>query len=93
MNYRFLEKPAGEMQAMPLSKLKEIKTKAVNQKAIKPTVVSEDTGPVVTHSNENHHLMIAEAAYFRAMARGFEGGNPDDDWYAAEAEIEQAYGG
>ena len=31
-----------------------------------------------------------EAAYFRALARGFEGGDPDDDWYAAEAEIKQA---
>lgn len=77
---------------MPLSKLKEITTKALNQEAIKPTAVSEDTGPVVTDANENHHHMIAEAAYFRAMARGFEGGNPDDDWYAAEAEIEQTYG-
>jgi len=34
--------------------------------------------------------MTAEAAYFRAMACGFEGGHPVDDWYAAEAEIEQA---
>jgi len=36
--------------------------------------------------------MIAEAAYFRAMARDFEGGKADDDWYTAEAEIEQSYG-
>ncbi len=31
--------------------------------------------------------MIAEAAYFRALARGFQGGDPMDDWLAAEAEI------
>lgn len=31
--------------------------------------------------------MIAEAAYFRALARRFQGGDPMDDWLAAEAEI------
>lgn len=31
--------------------------------------------------------MIAEAAYFRALQRGFNGGNPLDDWLAAEREI------
>lgn len=75
---------------MPLSKLKEIKTEAVKSGAIKPSVVSGDTGSVLHQSKGSRHLMIAEAAYFRAMARGFEGGNPDDDWYAAEAQIEQA---
>jgi hypothetical protein len=33
--------------------------------------------------------MIAEAAYFRAEQRGFEGGDPDEDWYQAEREIDQ----
>lgn len=81
---------------MPLSKLKEIKTGAVKKadksEVTKPTVGSEHTGTVVTRSKGNRHQMIAEAAYFRAMTRGFEGGNPDDDWYTAKAEIEQAYG-
>lgn len=31
--------------------------------------------------------MVAEAAYLRAQARGFEGGHEDEDWLAAEAEI------
>jgi hypothetical protein len=31
--------------------------------------------------------MIAEAAYFRALNRGFQGGDPIDDWIAAEVEI------
>ena len=31
--------------------------------------------------------MIAEAAYFRAMQHGFDGGNPLDDWLVAEREI------
>lgn len=33
--------------------------------------------------------MIAEAAYYRAEARGFQG-DPMDDWLAAEAEIDRA---
>jgi hypothetical protein len=33
--------------------------------------------------------MIAEAAYFHAERRGFEGGDPDQDWYRAEQEIDQ----
>jgi hypothetical protein len=32
--------------------------------------------------------MIAEAAYFRAEKRGFQGGDPVTDWLAAEAEID-----
>lgn len=31
--------------------------------------------------------MVEEAAYFRALERGFRGGNPIDDWLAAEREI------
>ncbi|MGF1613256.1 MAG: DUF2934 domain-containing protein [Gammaproteobacteria bacterium] len=32
--------------------------------------------------------MISESAYYRAERRGFLGGNPADDWAAAEAEID-----
>ncbi|MBI1395914.1 MAG: DUF2934 domain-containing protein [Betaproteobacteria bacterium] len=31
--------------------------------------------------------MVAEAAYFRAERRGFLGGSPEEDWFAAEAEL------
>lgn len=37
--------------------------------------------------------MIAEAAYFRAKARGFTGGDPAADWLAAEREIERQLNG
>ena len=33
--------------------------------------------------------MIAEAAYYRAERRGFEGGDPVQDWLAAEAEVDE----
>jgi hypothetical protein len=32
---------------------------------------------------------IAEIAYFRALARGFEPGHELEDWLAAEAEIDK----
>jgi Zinc-ribbon containing domain/Protein of unknown function (DUF2934) len=38
-------------------------------------------------SGEERHRMIAEAAYYRALDRGFDGGDPVDDWLAAEREI------
>jgi len=37
--------------------------------------------------------MIAEAAYYHAEARGFEGGHDMDDWLEAEAEIDQTLKG
>lgn len=38
-------------------------------------------------SAEDRQRMIAEAAYFRAMERGFNGGSSLDDWLVAEREI------
>lgn len=37
--------------------------------------------------------MIAEAAYFHALHRGFDGGDPRADWFAAEREIDARLGG
>lgn len=44
-------------------------------------------------SAEERHRMIAEAAYFRAEARGFRGGDPVEDWLQAEAEIDRLRSG
>lgn len=44
--------------------------------------------PRVEITAEEKLKMIAEAAYFRAERRGFVGGNPAEDWIAAEAEVE-----
>lgn len=38
-------------------------------------------------SPDQRQRMIAEAAYFRAAQRGFQGGDPVADWLAAEREI------
>lgn len=34
--------------------------------------------------------MIEEAAYYRAEQRGFQGGDPVQDWIEAEAEVERS---
>jgi hypothetical protein len=39
-------------------------------------------------SREERYRMIAEAAYYRAQRRGFQGGNTAQDWLDAEAEID-----
>jgi len=33
--------------------------------------------------------LIAETAYFRARSRGFEPGHEEEDWLAAEAEVDK----
>ncbi len=43
--------------------------------------------PTPLISMEERQRMIAEAAYFRAEARGFSGGSAVDDWLAAEREV------
>lgn len=37
---------------------------------------------------DEREQMIAEAAYFRAEQRGFQGGDPQQDWIMAEKEID-----
>jgi len=56
---------------------------------------SSDGGEPTSHSSEQGTFtqdqlnnLIAETAYFIAEQRGFQGGNPVDDWLQAEAKIE-----
>ena len=49
--------------------------------------VSETANQSQQISAEERRRRIAEAAYFRAMQRGFNGGDTLDDWLAAEREI------
>jgi len=53
--------------------------------------VGSNPGQLV--SAEERQRLIAEAAYFRAQQRGFSGGDPLDDWLAAERQINQALPG
>lgn len=45
------------------------------------------TRPVIT--DDMRRGMIAEAAYLRAERRGFAPGQEDEDWLAAEAEVDK----
>lgn len=61
--------------------------------------ITDDVMPTngMTMTNGVHRLhqidederrrMIAEAAYYRALRRGFANGSPETDWLEAEAEI------
>ena len=35
--------------------------------------------------------MVAEKAYFRALDRGFQGGDPVEDWLIAEREVNEKF--
>ena len=45
-----------------------------------------------TVSAAERHAMIAETAYLRAEARGFNGGDPLTDWLASEREVDALLG-
>jgi rubrerythrin len=40
-------------------------------------------------SEEERRRMIAEAAYYRALRRNFQGGDPVKDWFEAEREVDR----
>ena len=43
-------------------------------------------------SSEERRRRIEQAAYFRAQQRGFNGGDPVEDWLVAEREINRQWG-
>ncbi len=59
-------------------------------KATTTTKKTTTREPEATGGGNNHdrRKLIAESAYFRAQRRGFNGGNPVEDWLAAEREID-----
>ncbi|HUA25298.1 MAG TPA: DUF2934 domain-containing protein [Steroidobacteraceae bacterium] len=66
------EKPAPRRRAEP----------------VKPAATAGVGAPRLTVSEEARRAMIAEAAYLRAERRGFASGNEEEDWLAAEAEVD-----
>lgn len=55
------------------------------------TPIAQSVEAVVTPDQREH--MIAEAAYYLAEHRGFQEGDPRQDWLKAESEIDQMLGG
>lgn len=62
-------------------------TKAARTSAAPAPEVPQITPTMI--SSEERHRLIAEAAYLLAEKRGFHGGNPEQDWYDAAAQIDQ----
>jgi Protein of unknown function (DUF2934) len=83
-------KGAAKKAAAPASgKVTEI---TAASKTISKKNAASSPSKVDTHSKvtvEERRKMIAEAAFIRAERRGFVGGDPNDDWLAAEREIDQ----
>lgn len=67
---------------------KPAKRKAKPKRVI-GTIHQKTADPRTEFSDEEWHDMVATAAYYRAEARGFEGGSAEDDWYEAEAELRE----
>lgn len=62
---------------------------AVEPQAAKPVEVSVAAAVTVTISPEQRTNYVQMAAYYIAERRGFAPGNPDEDWLAAEAEVDR----
>lgn len=61
--------------------------RAVNSTAKQQSPISTNPpGPITA---EERHRRIAEAAYYRALHRGFHGGADLEDWLESEAEIDR----
>ena len=75
----------------PAAKTPTVKTaKTATAKTAAGTARPAQARPELTPvSPETRHALIREAAYYRAERRGFAEGDPEADWAAAEAEIDQ----
>ncbi len=68
--------------------------KQTNEKKVTPLITIEKTRAgsgrktVGSPTPAERSHMIAEAAYYMAEQRGFQGGSPQDDWLQAEKTIE-----
>ena len=56
---------------------------------VKPKKAKKSASALGAVTPEQRYRMICDAAYFRAEKRGFIGGHPDQDWRAAELEVDQ----
>ena len=82
--------PRPTTEKIPARKAETALTKvsvAPARKQDKSTPDSTAAGPITT---EQRRQLIAQSAYFRALSRGFEGGDPVADWLEAEQEVDQA---
>jgi hypothetical protein len=59
--------------------------------ATKPSLINKKSPALSLESIENEDArfkMVSEAAYYRALGRGFDGGDPLQDWLISEVEVD-----
>lgn len=82
------KKPAVKKAAASGKSQKTAVKKPAAKKASPPKKAAAAPGRAMRpFTAEERWRMIAEAAYLIAEKRGFVGGDPAEDWYAAEAQI------
>lgn len=86
--------PAGKTKATKAPKVRtppKAKSKSRSNAAApaEAATVSADGQPPDGTEAEQRRKLIAEAAYLRAERRGFEQGDPMQDWLEAEREVDQ----
>jgi len=72
----------------------------MNARAMQVTIMAINSPPLfdplrfvaATEPAKSREALIAEKAYFRAQSRGFEPGHEQEDWLAAEAEVDRQAG-
>ncbi len=86
-------KPDPKPAAKPAAVKPAPATRAAAKRAAAPRAKrSEDAPPRPSVTPDVRRGMIAESAYLRAERRGFAPGHEDEDWLAAEAEVDQLLG-
>jgi len=71
----------------PAKKAPAKKAPAKKAAAKKPAV----TASKIKVTQEQHHKMVCEAAYYISLERSHDTVNPEEDWIQAEAAINQIY--
>ncbi|MHB1358974.1 MAG: DUF2934 domain-containing protein [Rhodocyclaceae bacterium] len=85
-------KPAAKAVAKPAATPKAKPAAAPKAKPVKATTAAQPvaaTGAVRAVAADQRRYYVEVAAYYIAERRGFVGGNPLEDWAAAEAEVER----
>lgn len=84
-------KPAAKAVTKAALDKPAVKTTTAKKTAAKPVPAKSKSAKgngATPITPEQRYRMICDAAYYRAERRGFIGGNPAEDWNAAEAEID-----
>ncbi len=77
-----------ELELQLEQKLETTLEKAVSRLKSRVETRQGHTAGAGVDTHERQHL-IAETAYLKAEQRGFKGGDPEQDWKEAEAEIDR----